>query len=517
MARTELHPTQSVAHAPAAAPPPAVAGSNTEPSPRQTSASEAPGYGIAEPNVALCRAIGRPRNVLDVGCGIGLNGQVARGRGARVVGIELHEAARRIAATRLDEVLSVDLEHPLALREALGHRRFDLILCGDVLEHLRDPLAVLMRLLEHLDEEGRVVVSLPNIASWTMRLELLGGRFDYEPSGILDRTHLRFFTRASAEALLRDAGLELLSLDANPMLVRALAKPVVNALGLAQASDPTKLARSYPFAAYQSLVRPVEDLATRLRPELLAFQHVFVARRPTRPRPLRLTIGMLTMNEEPSIAPMIEAIRREAPDAELVVVDSSTKDRTAEIARELGAVVRRQVPASGHGPAMELLMYAAAAKSDALIYLDCDFTYPPRMIPELRRLLEEEGVDVVNCARTRAKPAAMPWPNYLANRSFAAMAHALHGVPTVDVHSGMRAYRSSVIRAFDFDGEGDALPIDTLLWPVKRGYRVVELPIDYDDRVGDSKLRKLSGTAWTFVRLLRTLPVGRRGGRYERR
>jgi hypothetical protein len=139
------------------------------------------------------------------------------------------------------------------------------------------------------------------------------------------------------------------------------------------------------------------------------------------------------------------------------------------------------------------------------------------MIPELRRLLEEECVDVVNCARTRAKPAAMPWPNYLANRGFAALAHALHGVPTVDVHSGMRAYRTSVIRAFDFDGEGDALPIDTLLWPVKRGYRVLELPIDYDERVGDSKLRKLAGTAWTFIRLARTLPVGRRGGRYERR
>jgi glycosyltransferase involved in cell wall biosynthesis len=223
------------------------------------------------------------------------------------------------------------------------------------------------------------------------------------------------------------------------------------------------------------------------------------------------------MNEEASIAPMIEAIRREAPDAELVVVDSSTKDRTAEIARRLGAIVLRQIPASGHGPAMELLMYAAAAKSDALIYLDCDFTYPPRMTPELRRLLEEECVDVVNCARTRTKPDAMPWPNFLANRAFAAMAHSLHGVPTVDVHSGMRAYRSSVIRAFDFDGEGDALPIDTLLWPVKRGYRVTELPIDYDERVGDSKLRKLSGTAWTFVRLARSLAVGRRGGRYERR
>ena len=60
----------------------------------------------------------------------------------------------------------------------------------------------------------------------------------------------------------------------------------------------------------------------------------------------------------------------------------------------------------------------------------------------------------------------------------------MHGIPTCDVHSGMRAYRSSVMRAFDFDGEGDALPIDTLLFPAKCGYRVVELPIDYNERVG---------------------------------
>ncbi len=129
-------------------------------------------------------------------------------------------------------------------------------------------------------------------------------------------------------------------------------------------------------------------------------------------------------------------------------------------------------------------MYTAAQESDMLIYLDCDFTYPADMIPVVRRIIEEEGVDVVNCARTRTRPAAMPVPNFLANRAFAAMAHAMHGVPTCDVHSGMRGYRSGAIRAFDFDGEGDAVPIDTLLWPAKCGYHVVELPIDYNERVG---------------------------------
>ena len=154
-------------------------------------------------------------------------------------------------------------------------------------------------------------------------------------------------------------------------------------------------------------------------------------------------------------------------------------------------------------------MYAAAAQSEALIYLDCDFTYPPHYIPKIRDILES-GVDVVNAARIRTRPEAMPLANYVANRAFVECARAVNGVPISDLHSGMRGYRASLIRSFSFDGSGDALPIDTLLWPARSGYRVVEIPIDYQERVGVSKLRKLAGTAWTLVRLARTVKVGSR-------
>ncbi len=496
-------------------------------------------YVVEEVNRALVGLAGRPRTVLDVGCGIGLNGaEIRRRTGARVTGLEIVPASIARASRVLDEVVAADVTSDASVRAALGDRRFDLILFADVLEHTADPAAVLRRLLEHLEDDGHVIVSLPNVAAWTVRLGLLAGRFDYEPSGILDDSHLRFFTRRSAMELVRGAGLEVLRVEQNPMIARAAKGLILRAAGLgAQGAprgarpgapnvsaaggalgDPAGLASSLPYKAYQALVRPVEDVIAARAPGLLAFQNVIVARRPPRPRRLKLTVGMLTMNEEESVAAMIGEIRRFAPDAEILCVDSSTRDRTAEIAAGLGARVLRQVPPRGHGPAMELLMVSAAAASEALIYLDCDFTYPASYIPVLRRLLEEEGVDVVNCARTRSRPAAMPVPNYLANRAFAAMAHAMHGIPTCDVHSGMRAYRCSVIRAFDFDGEGDALPIDTLLYPAKCGYRVVELPIDYNERVGTSKLRKLAGTVWTMVRLVRALPVGARlGDRYERR
>jgi glycosyltransferase involved in cell wall biosynthesis len=269
------------------------------------------------------------------------------------------------------------------------------------------------------------------------------------------------------------------------------------------------------YRAYLSLLRPWEDAVVGIAPDLLSYQHVVIARRPLEARPLSLTVGMLTMDEEKSIEPMMLEIKRAAPDARILIVDSSMKDQTPFIAERMGARVIRQLPPRGHGPAMEVLMNEASKQSEALIYLDCDFTYPPDMIRHIRKILES-GVDVVNAARTRSRPEAMPLPNYLANKSFARLAQAMAGAKVADLHSGMRGYRSSVIRAFAFDGEGDALPIDTLLWPAKCGYRVVEVPITYQERVGFSKLRKVTGTVWTFIRLAKTLKVGERGsGHYE--
>jgi 2-polyprenyl-3-methyl-5-hydroxy-6-metoxy-1,4-benzoquinol methylase len=469
-------------------------------------------YAVEEPNVAALRSLGRPRSVLDVGCGVGQNGALLRRRGARVVGLEPDPAALERAREALDEVHQVDVTDEASVRAALGSETFDVVLFADVLEHLTDPLSALKRLSAHLADDGHVVLSLPNVAAWTVRLGLLAGRFEYEPSGILDETHLRFFTLESARRLCEEAGLEVLSHDQNPMLVRAL-KPLVMKTLVTEGAAP--LTSSPVYRAYQTFVRPLEDSLAKRAPELFAFQHVLVARKPPRPRKLTLTVGMLTMNERESIAPMIAEIRRHAPDADILCVDSSTDD-TPELARKLGARVLRQLPPRGHGPAMELLMKTAAQTSEVLVYLDCDFTYPADRIPALRALVESGEADVVNCTRTRHRQEAMPLSHWLANRGFAALAHGLHGVPTTDVHSGMRAYRTSVIRRIDFDGEGDALPIDTLLYPAKLGYRVVEAPIPYNERVGFSKLRKVAGTVWTLVRLARASGVGARGrGRFE--
>ena len=214
---------------------------------------------------------------------------------------------------------------------------------------------------------------------------------------------------------------------------------------------------------------------------------------------MKLTVSMITMNEEGAIAKVVADIRRVAPDAEILVVDSS-KDRTAEIAQELGCRVIKQFPPQGYGPAMNRAVREAAGY--IVITLDCDDTYPVDAIPELVRLIDE-GYDLVNTTRTWRRPKAMPFANFLANRFFALGARVLHGLKTSDVHSGMRAYRKSMIDQVEWVAQGAALPVDMYVIPFRRGFKVTEIPIDYRERIGTTTLHRFSSTVWTFKRLWR--------------
>ena len=145
--------------------------------------SELHKYRVHEENRALVEAIGRPRTVLDVGCGIGLNGAAAKRCGSHVTGIERCPESAAQARERLDEVLEIDLSDRAAVERTLANRRFDLMLFGDVLEHTERPEQVLATLTDYLEDGGHAIVSLPNVAAWTIRLALLRGRWRYQPSG----------------------------------------------------------------------------------------------------------------------------------------------------------------------------------------------------------------------------------------------------------------------------------------------------------------------------------------------
>jgi glycosyltransferase involved in cell wall biosynthesis len=220
---------------------------------------------------------------------------------------------------------------------------------------------------------------------------------------------------------------------------------------------------------------------------------------------MKVTVSMITMNEEGAVVKVVGDIRRVVPDAEIFIVDSS-RDRTAEIAESLGCRVFKQFPPKGYGPAMDRAVRDAAG--DVVITLDCDDTYPVEAIPTLLSLIEG-GFDLVNTTRTYRRPEAMPFANYIANRVFALGARILHGIRTTDVHSGMRAYRKTMINQVEWDPNGPALPVDMLVIPYRKGFRVTEVPIKYRERIGQTTLQRWKSTLWTFRRLWKARSLSR--------
>jgi 2-polyprenyl-3-methyl-5-hydroxy-6-metoxy-1,4-benzoquinol methylase len=158
----------------------------------------------------LLDAVGTGRRVLDVGCSSGYLAQPLSERGNTIVGVELDPVAARAAEAFCERVLVGDVE---TMELPLEPGSFDVVLCGDVIEHLRDPGAALARLRPFLKPGGRIVLSTPNVANWAIRLSLLGGRWRYTDRGILDRTHTHLFTRATLAEALHSAGYDHVEID----------------------------------------------------------------------------------------------------------------------------------------------------------------------------------------------------------------------------------------------------------------------------------------------------------------
>jgi methionine biosynthesis protein MetW len=194
--------------------------------------------------------------VLDIGCASGGLLALLRTRAGHLAGLELSASAANAAGQIADHVVQGALEDPGLPFEPAS---FDLVVLADVLEHLPDPAAGLQRAIGFCRPGGAVLVSVPNVAHWQARLQLLRGRWPQDDSGTFDASHLRWFTRDSLGALLRDGGLRDVELHA-----------IVPAL------------RNHAPAAAQPLVRRLEPawqaLGRRL-PGLLGYQVIGAGRR----------------------------------------------------------------------------------------------------------------------------------------------------------------------------------------------------------------------------------------------
>lgn len=163
-------------------------------------------FANARDDIVALAPTGGHSSVLELGCGAGGTGRamLAAGKAGRYVGIELNPGPAAIAAEHLDQVLVGDVE-TMDLEPLAG--QFDALIISEVLEHLRDPWATLERLAPCLRPGGAVFASSPNIAHWMVIRDLLVGRFHYVESGVMDRTHLRWFTPGSFRQMFEAAGI----------------------------------------------------------------------------------------------------------------------------------------------------------------------------------------------------------------------------------------------------------------------------------------------------------------------
>jgi len=163
----------------------------------------------------LLQRVGHNKRVLELGCSTGyLTSAMTDQFGCTVTGVEVDTEAADAARLKGHEVLVLDLDK-IDLSKTFNGRKFDVVLCADVLEHLRAPEVTLRQLNSLLDEGGYVICSIPHVGHADIRLSLLNGRLPYRPMGLLDHTHMKFFTRALVEELFESADFCIESVERN--------------------------------------------------------------------------------------------------------------------------------------------------------------------------------------------------------------------------------------------------------------------------------------------------------------
>jgi methionine biosynthesis protein MetW len=171
----------------------------------------------AKGNPFVLNKIVEGSKVLDVGCGAGNLGLGLKEKRCQAWGMDISEESVRKSRRKISNVFRVDLEEadkwPFT-------QKFDYVVLADILEHLRNPEKVLKLAKKHLKSNGRIVVSIPNVAFVSIRLQLLMGKFEYTDWGICDSTHVHFYTLESISKLLKDAGFSITSVEGFPLTIR---------------------------------------------------------------------------------------------------------------------------------------------------------------------------------------------------------------------------------------------------------------------------------------------------------
>jgi glycosyltransferase involved in cell wall biosynthesis len=218
-----------------------------------------------------------------------------------------------------------------------------------------------------------------------------------------------------------------------------------------------------------------------------------------------LRIVIPARDEDTSIGEVIERTRKACKDAEIIVVDDGSKDNTAAIARERDVKVISNPSSYGYGKALKIGFNWDNEKIGYFAFLDADNTYPPEKIPELFRLCKENGVDIAVGSRFLGENKGMSVMRKLGNRFFAFIVSIYTGKKITDAGSGLRVFKASLLPEFHDLPDGLSFTPGMTALILHLGMKYQEIPIEYQERAGESKLSAIKDGYKFFTVILNTV------------
>lgn len=237
---------------------------------------------LEEVNEGILRHVPPCQNsstILDVGAGRGALAASFCKLGYKVYAIESNENIATEAKKRIQHVICADLQDIETICNRLEEQKFDYIVFSDILEHVFDPLQTLKQYQQFLKKDGKILISLPNAVNWLNRCRVLFGRFHYEMTGVMDRTHIRFFTFRSAKELVEASACRIERVDCTPFLIRAFLPWIKRLFKSNQKNNSANLMTSPYYQFYSKYIYPLEYWISRRIPTLFAFRIILVAKK----------------------------------------------------------------------------------------------------------------------------------------------------------------------------------------------------------------------------------------------
>jgi 2-polyprenyl-3-methyl-5-hydroxy-6-metoxy-1,4-benzoquinol methylase len=221
----------------------------------------------------------KSQSVLDVGCGSGALSLAIKQKGYEVWGIEENKEASSTAELRIDRVIRENLYNYEKISALIGERTFSYLIFSDVLEHTYDPFLILSQYLKFLEPNGKVIISVPNALTWTNRIAFLFGSFEYSDTGVMDRTHIRWFTFRTAKRLVKATGCKIIKIDFTPYVIRSALPLIKKIFNSKNQENRRQLIDSKAYKFYMKYIYFIEYNLTYIFKRLFGFRIIIIGQK----------------------------------------------------------------------------------------------------------------------------------------------------------------------------------------------------------------------------------------------